>query len=260
RLTIAGIPLVRGLDLEALALDLSHLERRRVGVDLHLDAYGGTLRASFQGRAGKNLGLEIAGSASNLSLAQISQAMGFVEPISGSVRASKFTFRGTPGESLDATASIWMELTGFAWRARRADNIMLGATYYDRRLEVDQLYVRQRKNELTINGEMRWPEKRDRWAQLPFRGQVNATIPHLNRFGKLSGATTGDFTGALLARGEIDSLVSPPHGQLSFEGKGVTFRGVTLNSLGGGLQLKDSELTLTRFEARHADDFLRTEG
>ena len=86
---------------------------------------------------------------------------------------------------------IWMELTGFAWRARRADNVMLGATYYDRRLEVDQLYVRQHKNELTINGEMRWPNEHPHWAQLPFRGQVNATIPDLNRFAELFGATTG---------------------------------------------------------------------
>jgi hypothetical protein len=260
RLTIAGIPLVRGLDLEALAIDFSRLERRRVGIDLHLDAYGGTLRASFQGRSGVKFGLEIAGSASNLSLAQISRAVGFVEPISGAVRASKFTFRGSPGESLDATASIWVELTGFAWRARRADNVMLGATYYDRRLEVDQLYVRQHKNELTINGEMRWPNEQDRWAQLPFRGQINATIPDLNRFAELFGATTGDFTGALLAKGEIDSLVSPPHGQLSFEGKGVSYRGVTLDSLGAELQLKGSELTLTKLEARHAEDFLRGQG
>jgi len=120
--------------------------------------------------------------------------------------------------------------------------------------------VRQHKNELTINGEMRWPRERDHWAQLPFRGQINATIPDLNRFAELFGATTGDFTGALLARGEIDSLVSPPHGQLTFEGKGVTFRGLTLDSLGGDLQLKDTELTLSKFEARHADDFLRAQG
>jgi hypothetical protein len=260
RLTIAGIPLLRGLDLEALAIDFSRLERRRLGIDLHLDAYGGTLRASVQGRSGVKFGLEMAGSASNLSLAQISRAMGFVEPISGSIRASKFTFRGTPGESLDATASIWMELTGFAWRARRADNVMLGATYYDRRLEVDQLYVRQHKNELTINGEMRWPNEHDHWAQLPFRGQVNATIPDLNRFAELFGATTGDFTGALLARGDIDSLVSPPHGQLSLEGKGVSYRGVTLDSLGAELALKGNELALTKLEARHAEDFLHGQG
>jgi hypothetical protein len=120
------------------------------------------LRASFQGRAGQKFGIDVAGSASNVSLAQFCLALGFREPITGAVRASKFTFRGNPGEFLDGTASLWIELTNFAWRARRADNVMLGATYYNRRLEVDQLYVRQRENELTVNGELAWPEGTER--------------------------------------------------------------------------------------------------
>ena len=260
RLTIAGIPLVQGLDLEALTLDLSRLERRRLGVDLQLDAYGGTLRASFQGRASEKFHIDIAGSASNISLVQISRAMGFLEPISGAVHASKFTFRGNPGEFLDATASVWMELTDFVWRTHRADNVMLGATYYDRRLEVDQLYVRQRENQLTINGELLWPKERGSWTQLPFRGQLNATIPDLNEFAELFGATTGDFTGALLADGELDSLAPQAHGRLALHGKEVKFRGVTVDSLSASLGLRGNELTLENLEARHADDFLRAHG
>ena len=260
RLTIAGIPLVQGLDLEALTLDLSRLERRRLGVDLQLDAYGGTLRASFQGRASEKFHIDIAGSASNISLAQISRAMGFLEPISGAVHASKFTFRGNPGEFLDATVSVWMELTDFVWRTHRADNVMLGATYYDRRLEVDQLYVRQRENQLTINGELLWPKERGSWTQLPFRGQLNATIPDLNEFAELFGATTGDFKGALLAEGELDSLAPQAHGRLALHGKEVKFRGFTVDSLSASLGLRGSELTLENLEARHADDFLRARG
>ena len=76
-LTIAGIPLARGLDLEALTIDLSRLRKRRLGLDLHLDTYGGTLRASFQGRGGKKFSLDLAGSASNISLAQISRRARF---------------------------------------------------------------------------------------------------------------------------------------------------------------------------------------
>ncbi len=52
RLTIAGIPLARGLDLEALTIDLSHLPKRRLGIDLHLDTYGGTLARQFRGTGG----------------------------------------------------------------------------------------------------------------------------------------------------------------------------------------------------------------
>jgi hypothetical protein len=260
RLTIAGIPLIRGLDLEALTIDLSHLAGRRLGLDLHLDTYGGTLRASFQGRAREKFAVDVAGSASNLSLAQISKAVGFLEPITGSVRASKFTFRGNPGEFLDATASIWIELTDFAWRARRADNVMLGATFYDRRLEVDQFYVRQQQNELTVNGELPWPKKTSGWARLPFRGQLNAAIPDLNGFAQFFGAPTGDFTGALSAEGQLDSVAPEAHGRLALHGQGVTFRGVALDSLGAALHLKGTEATLENLEVRHAEDFARAQG
>jgi hypothetical protein len=259
-LTIAGIPLARGLDLEALTIDLSRLTKRRLGIDLQLDTYGGTLRASFQGRGGAKFSIDLAGSAAKVSLAQLSSAIGFLEPITGSVRASKFTFRGRPGEFLDGTASIWMEASDFAWRARRADTVMLGATYYDRRLEVDQLYVRQRQNELTVNGELLWPKELKSWAQLPFRGHLNATIPDLNGFAQLFGASASDFFGALTAHGEVDLVDPEASGRLAWEGQEVTFRGVPLDSLGGSLRLHGRELTLESLEARHADDFLRAEG
>jgi hypothetical protein len=260
RLTIAGIPLARGLDLETLTIDLSRLTKRRLGIDLQLDTYGGTLRASLQGRAGEKFSIDLAGSASNISLAQISSAVGFLEPITGSVRASKFTFRGNPSEFLDATGSIWMEATDFAWRARQADSVMIGATYYNRRLEVDQLYVRQRQNELTVNGELLWPKKRTSWAQLPFRGRLNATITDLNGFAQFFGATTGDFSGALTAEGEINLVDPEASGRVAWRGRGVKFRGVALDSLAASLRLHGQEVTLENLEARHAEDFLRAEG
>ena len=83
---------------------------------------------------------------------------------------------------------------------------MLGATYYNRRLEVDQLYVRQRQNELTVNGELAWPKEPGGWTRPPFRGQLNASIPDLNGFAQFLGATTGDLSGAIFAEGNLDSL------------------------------------------------------
>ncbi|MBA2435915.1 MAG: hypothetical protein H0V54_12700 [Chthoniobacterales bacterium] len=260
RLTIAGIALARGLDLEGLTLDLSRLTKRRLGIELQLDTYGGTLRASFQGRGGDKFSIDLAGSAANISLAQLSSAMGFLEPVTGSVRASKFTFRGNPGEFLDATASIWMEATDFVWRARQAESVMFGVTYYDRRLVVDQLYVRQRENELIVNGELLWPKRLKSWAQLPFRGQINAKIPDLNGFAQLFGATTGDFSGALTAKGEVDLVDPEASGRLAWDGQEVSFRGVALDSLGAAIQLHGQEVTLENLEARHGEDFLHGEG
>ncbi|MGI8430832.1 MAG: hypothetical protein ACR2II_12335, partial [Chthoniobacterales bacterium] len=98
------------------------------------------------------------------------------------------------------------------------------------------------------------------WAQLPFRGQINATIPDLNGFAQLFGATTGDFSGALTARGDVDLVNPEASGRLAWNGRGVTFRGVALDSLGAAIQLHGREVVLENLEARHGEDFLRGEG
>ena len=260
RLTIAGVSLVRGLDLQALTIDLASLEKRRVGLELQFDAFGGILRASFQGRGGNKFGIDLAGSATNVSLAQISSAAGFLEPVTGSVRASKFTFRGNPGEFLDSTASVWIEVSNFAWRARRGDHLVFGATYYDRRLQVEQLYVQQQRNELTVNGELPWPKERRSWAKLPFRGQITAALHDADSFAQLFGASPGDFSGALSAQGELNLIDPSAHGRLTFQGKGARIRGVALDSLGGTIELAGDEANLHELEIRHANDFLRGHG
>ncbi|MGH8162822.1 MAG: hypothetical protein ACREP1_00640, partial [Rhodanobacteraceae bacterium] len=261
RLTIAGISLAPGLDLESLTIDLSSLTRRRLGLDFNLDTFGGTLRASFHGSGeGKKFLVDLAGSAANISLAQISRGAGLLEPLTGSLRASKFTFRGIPGEFLDATASIWIDARDFAWRKRRADRVVFGATYYGRRLQVEQLYVQQHQNELTVNGELLWPKKPIPWSALHFRGEVNATLPDADSFAQLFGAAPGDFSGALSAKGELDSIDPEAQGHLSLRGEEVRFRGVSLDSLGANLQLNGTEATLENLEVRHGNDFARAHG
>ena len=104
------------------------------------------------------------------------------------------------------------------------------------------------------------PKKPTNWAQLPFRGQLNATIPDLNGFAQFFGATTGDFSGALTAEGDLDLVDPEGSGRLAWHGAGVKFRGVALDSLGASLRLHGNEVALENLEARHGDDFLRAEG
>ena len=177
------------------------------------------------------------------------------------MRASKFTFRGNPGEFLDATASIWIEVSNFAWRARRGDHLVFGATYYDRRLQVEQLYVQQQRNELTVNGELLWPKERGSWAKLPFRGQVTAEpcpTPILSR--SFSVRAPAIFPARSRRRANSICIDPTAHGRLAFQGKGVGLRGVALDSLGGTIELAGDEANLHDLEIRHANDFLRGHG
>ena len=104
------------------------------------------------------------------------------------VRASKFTFRGDPRDLLNATASIWTELTGFSWRERNADVIMLGANFYGHTVQLQQLFIKQRSNELTLSGETAIGTE---WLNPDFRGDISASINDLGQFAELFGASTG---------------------------------------------------------------------
>jgi len=108
--------------------------------------------------ASSKLALECRGSGSDISLAQTSEALGFTDKVGGLLHACKFTFRGDPRDPLQAAASLWTELTGLSWRDRAAEVIMLGASLYNRQIDIQQLYVKQSKNQLTLNGQAAFRE------------------------------------------------------------------------------------------------------
>src|SRR5204863_297079 len=47
RLTIAGLTLSRGLDLQSLTADFSQLDKQHLGLEFDLDAFGGKARANI---------------------------------------------------------------------------------------------------------------------------------------------------------------------------------------------------------------------
>jgi hypothetical protein len=88
-------------------------------------------------------------SVNDISLTQTSDALGFTDRIDGLVHAGKFTFRGDPQDPTHATAWLWTELTDLKWRERAAEIIMLGASLYNRQIEIQQLYIKQSKTSST---------------------------------------------------------------------------------------------------------------
>src|ERR1044071_4627556 len=129
QLIVGAVAITRGLDLDAVTIDLSHIGESRVGFEMALDAFGGKLRAriSTEDREDKRT-WDAAGSASEVSLAQMSDALDLTDRASGSLHACKFTFRGEATNLREATATLWAEVTGLTWRDRTADSIMIGAS------------------------------------------------------------------------------------------------------------------------------------
>ena len=261
RLVVGAITLMRGLDLDTVAVDLSALGESRIGLEMHLDAFGGKVRArvSSDDRGDKRI-WDVAGDGSGISLAQMSDTLAWTNRASGSLHACKFTFRGEAAEVRNATASLWAEVSGVTWRDRTADTVMIGAALYNREVQVQQIYIKQRDNQLTWSGEFALPAKPADWFTPTFRGDISAQINDLGDFARLFGWSPSDFSGRVLADGSVNARDQKIGGQLIISGNSLVLFRAPIESLDVQLSLEESRLSIARLELRQKEDFFRGEG
>ena len=258
RLTIGALTLTRGLDIDSINIDLSQIGESRIGLELSMDAFGGKLRASVSSdEHGDDRTWDVAGSASELSLAQLSEALDFTDCASGSLHACKFTFRGETTNLRQATAAIWAEVTGLTWRDRTADTIIIGASLYNRQVQIEQLYVKQHENQLTLTGEFALPEKLSDWLNPDFRGDISASINQLGDFARLFGARPSDFDGKVEISGKVSAQERKLGGQLQISGHSLVVFRAPVESLEIKLELRESRLEIEKIELCRKNDFFR---
>jgi hypothetical protein len=261
RLTLAGLTLTHGLDLQSATVDLSRLANQRVGLQFDIDAFGGKLRGNISHEwRSQYSNWKIAGGVADLSLGQISDALGFADRVNGLLHAGNLTFRGNLAEPDRATASLWCELTGLTWRERTAEAIMLGAALYNRKIALQQLYIRQKSNQFTLSGEAALPANSSEWLRPDFRGNISASINQLGEFLALFGANPADFAGKISVQGSMDTHGRNFGGHLGIEGASLTFFKHDIDSLNAKVNLNPSELEIERFDLARKNDSLSGEG
>ncbi|HYJ05762.1 MAG TPA: hypothetical protein VEX43_11545, partial [Chthoniobacterales bacterium] len=261
RLVVGALSLMTGLDLDTITVDLSALGESRIGLEVHLDAFGGKVRArvSSDDRGDRRI-WDAAGDGSGISLAQMSDALAWTNRASGSLHACKFTFRGEAADVRNATASLWAEVSGLTWRDRTADVVMIGAALYNREVQVQQIYIKQRDNQLTLSGEFALPTKSADWFKPAFRGDISASISDLGDFARLLGWSPSDFSGRLLADGSVSVREQKIGGQLMVSGNSLVLFRSPIESLNVQLSLEESRLSIAQFELREKEDFFRAQG
>jgi hypothetical protein len=261
RLTVGGMNLAHGLDLQSLVVDLSRLDKERADLQFDLDVLGGKIRASVSNEwSGRQSTWNLAGTARGISLSQTSEALGFTDRLGGSLRACNFTFRGDPRDPLRGTASVWTELNGLSWHNRAADVIMLGAIFYNRQIQLQQLYIKQRKNELSMSGEGAIPSKSADWLNPDFRGQILGKITDLGQFAELFGAGPRDFAGAIAIEGTLNARERKIGGYLSATGNSLSLFKRQIDRLTAKINLKADALEVEEFELARKKDFIRAQG
>ena len=261
RLTIGGLNLTRGIDLQSIIIDFSRLEKERADLQFDLDTFGGKIRASISNEwAGQHSIWNLAGTGTGISLAQTSEALGFTDRLGGSLRACNFTFRGDPRDPFSGTASIWTELNGLSWHNRAADLIMLGAIFYNRQIQLQQLYIKQSQNQVTMSGDGALPSKSSDWLNPDFRGQILGSINDFGQFAELFGAARGDFAGKIAIEGTLNARERKLGGHLTATGNSLSLFRRQIDQLTAKINLKASELELEQFEVARKKDFVRAQG
>src|SRR6266481_2819470 len=261
RLTLGGLTLSRGLDLQSATADLSRLGKQRVGLQFDVDVFGGKIRGNISHEwHSQHSNWKIAGGASDISLAQTSDVFGFADRIDGLLHAANFTFRGNLAEPDRVTASLWTELTGPTWHNRTAEAIMVGAAVYNRKIELQQLYIRQKSNQFTLSGEAAFPTTSSGWLSPDFRGNISASINQLGDFAALFGANPDDFAGKISVEGAMDTRDRKFGGRLSVEGASLTFFQMGVDSLTAELNLQATELEVEQLEIKRKNDLLSGQG
>src|SRR5213080_1420498 len=261
RLTLAGLTLARGLDLESVSLDFSRLGSQRVRLEFDADVFGGKIRGNVAHEwHSSRYNWKVAGAATDISLAQTSEAIGLTDRFGGLIRASNFTVRGNLAHPADVTASLWTEVTGLTWRNRTAEAIMLGASLYNQQIQLQQLYIKQKTNQLTLSGQASFSSKSSDWLSPDFRGDIAATINNLGDFTTLFGAKSGDFTGKLIVEGALNTRARQLSGNLMIEGTALTFFKTAIDSFSAKLNLKATELEIEQLEMKHKNDSLSGTG
>ncbi len=257
RLTLAGLTLARGLDLESVSIDFSRLGSQRVGLEFDADVFGGKIRGNIAHEwHSQRYNWKVAGAATDISLTQTSEAIGLTDRFGGLIRASNFTFRGNLAHPADVTASLWTEVTGLTWRNRTAEAIMLGASAYNQQIQFQQLYIKQKTNQLTLSGQASFSSKSSDWLSPDFRGDIAATINNLDDFTTLFGAKSGDFAGKLIVEGALNTRARQLGGNLTIEGAALTFFKTAIDSLSAKLNLKATELEIEQLEMKRKNDSL----
>ncbi len=261
RLTLAGLTLARGLDLESVSVDFSRLGSQRVGLEFDADVFGGKIRGNIAHEwHSPRYNWKVAGAATDISLAQTSEAIGLTDRFGGLIRACNFTFRGNLAHPADVIASLWTEVIGVTWRNRTAEAIMFGASLYNQQIQLQQLYIKQKTNQLTLSGQASFSSKSSDWLSPDFRGDIAAIINNLDDFTTLFGAKPGEFAGKLFVEGALNTQARQLGGNLSVEGTSLTLFKTAIDSLSAKLKLQGRELAIEQLNLKRKNDSLTADG
>ena len=137
---------------------------------------------------------------------------------------------------------------------------MLGRVGLGRQLQLQQLYVRQKNNQLTLSGEGSFPKNSSGWLHPDFRGNISASIDDLGRIRLLVWRDRADFAGKISVQGTVNARDRKLGGYVTATGASLTMFGNTIDIFNAQLDLKPDEIEIDRLEMQRKNDYLWAQG
>src|SRR5437870_6723357 len=151
-------------------------------------------------------------------------------------------------------------MNALTWHNRAAAVIKLATIFNNRQIQLQQLYIKQRKNELTMSGQGAIPSKSTDWLNPDFRGQILGKISDLGQFAELFGARPRDFAGAIAIEETLNARERKLGGFLTATGSSLSLFKRQIEKLTAKINLKPDALELEQFEVVRKKDFVRAQG
>jgi hypothetical protein len=230
-------------------------------LEMELQAFGGELRVVGQiGSPASGVPLEASGTFAKLGVAPLASFLKFTEAAGGTLVAGKFSFRGHPTMPERATASLRVEARNFQWESRQWDELVVGATLLERRIEIADFSLKQGQNQLVLNGDMQWPGTDASWWQADFGVNLTARIGNLTELSALLLPEFKYAAGGLTVDGAVRSQGGVLGGALIVSGANLTWRNAPVQELHAAVKLQGAEVQVLNLEVAQGPDWVRGKG
>ncbi len=256
--SIKNLPLEKEIELTHLKLTpLS--DRLEFGFAASL--WGGWLRGDGSLRKrGEHTLLEGALLAECLSIEKLSRLLKFQKKLFGLLQEGRLTFRGSPGDPINAEASLRMLVSHLRFSKRESTSLSVASSLIGRKLSIDEFQLQQQENYIHASGEISLPQEWHHLARAPFHCKLKAALENVSELGEMIGEPWSGMSGKFFMDGDIQGEANRANGYLHLQGVHLSLGALPENTLESTLLFEGDQTKINNADLWSSTDHLSISG
>ncbi len=261
-LKFSNLPLASLDTIREFEVDLSQIGEQRLSCGLHLLAFGGIARGGLRIVNDDTVTpiFEMSGTLAGIDVGRFAKFLGREGAFGGTISDARYSFRGHPSNFEKATAAIRLRANAFRWRNRQWDSLILGATLTRRRIQFQNLQLRQPGNRIDFQGQADLPRRLLDADLPPFTCDVDAAIDDPAALLALFDIPAPALSGQIRAQGQISNESGVATGRLEICGSNLAVEKTRISDASATLAVNGPEFILESLTLRNADDVIEGAG